>query len=768
MIKRTSFAVVAVLGICVVVPSAAGQDALPPAIAVDLNEGVYLYLSGEEDSLQYDEAIRVFTSVLERAPENASALLFRALSYGELGFSELKARQGAESQAYQYTMVLQTRRGDRSVESIDQEIAALVELTNSYETSDSLDVAGLAEWAIAREKLADLEDIRSIFEVDVEDAQFETLKLEQESIAQSRIRAENEYYKLMAADLRTLIDTTTDPQVPVRLLDVVANAKIARIEETIARNIVETKDRKDKTAGSFRQLRRDASRRFDIAANVLRGMITQGLGEEQVYRAKFLLGVILFRQAVPLRAENEPAPRSSDQTRLLQESLSLMKALADDPKTPALYAPYSAFYVGLILPYLAATEIDSESAEAMLSDAERYLTRAAQLDLDRSSTDFPVSRTNVVPALVGKQRDQIERLRSRTGAAAPPINDIRLSLGLGMNRDTNVELLGDNTGLPRGISRDEDWGFSLITAVDYTKQVTDKLTFGFQGRVSQLWHADVDEFDQQTYGGTIALQYQLAPKRDRFGPVFASLQYDYDYTLLGQASFLGSHAIRPSLRIFWDERRAESELYFRYSLRDYFEKLVDGRFNRDGHYFTFGFLHKHKIIDMTEVYKNHDIEPWGFAGDANLVQDDPFYPARYLEGRLLLEYGWDATDGDEFDQKRYVLGFGVGVPLPWGVDMDVTSTFEWGNYAHGSLIDFHRRPRRSLIQEYHLAFSRTFVLEPGDLRNRFTPQFDRSVMTLRALASWTEDDSNVVDRLGQAVFSYDRWIYGVTVGFAFN
>ena len=142
MIKRTSFAVVAVLGICVAAPSAAGQDALPPAIAVDLNEGVYLYLSGEEDSLQYDEAIRVFTSVLERAPENASALLFRALSYGELGFSELKARQGAESQAYQYTMVLQTRRGDRSVESIDQEIAALVELTKSYETSDSLDRMG--------------------------------------------------------------------------------------------------------------------------------------------------------------------------------------------------------------------------------------------------------------------------------------------------------------------------------------------------------------------------------------------------------------------------------------------------------------------------------------------------------------------------------------------------------------------------------------------------------------------------------------------------
>ena len=403
----------------------------------------------------------------------------------------------------------------------------------------------------------------------------------------------------------------------------------------------------------------------------------------------------------------------------------------------------------------------------VLDEANQYLTLATQLDVPLNARAAE-SRTGIVPALAARQRAQIEELRKRARTVAPPINDIRLSLGLGINRDTNVELLGDNTGLPRGLSRDEDWGFSLITAVDYTKQITERLTFGFQGRISQLWHADVDEFDQQTYGATIALQYQVAPKEERFGPVFASLQYDYDYTLLGRASFLGSHAIRPSLRVFWDDRMAESELYFRYSLRDYFEKLVDARFNRDGHYFTFGFLHKHKTIDMNEVYKSKGIESWGYANDEFLYQDDPFYPARYVEGRFLLEYGWDATDGDEFDQKKYVLGLGIGVPLPWGVDMDLSGTFEWGKYAHGSLIDFHRRPRRDFIQEYHLSFSRTFVLEPGDVRNRFTPQFDRTVMTIRAEASWTEDDSNVVDRLGQAVFSYDRWIYGLTVGFAFN
>ena len=69
MIKRTSFAVVTVLAMCVVASSATGQEAIPPAISVDLNEGIYLYLSGDEDSGQYEEAVRVFTSVLERAPD---------------------------------------------------------------------------------------------------------------------------------------------------------------------------------------------------------------------------------------------------------------------------------------------------------------------------------------------------------------------------------------------------------------------------------------------------------------------------------------------------------------------------------------------------------------------------------------------------------------------------------------------------------------------------------------------------------------------------
>ncbi|MCH8253292.1 MAG: hypothetical protein IID36_12645, partial [Planctomycetes bacterium] len=48
------------------------------------------------------------------------------------------------------------------------------------------------------------------------------------------------------------------------------------------------------------------------------------------------------------------------------------------------------------------------------------------------------------------------------------------------------------------------------------------------------------------------------------------------------------------------------------------------------------------------------------------------------------------------------------------------------------------------------------------------PIVDRLWMEVRAFGRWTDDDSNVVDRLGQAVFSYDRWFYGVSLGWVFN
>ena len=334
--------------------------------------------------------------------------------------------------------------------------------------------------------------------------------------------------------------------------------------------------------------------------------------------------------------------------------------------------------------------------------------------------------------------------------------------------------MGERTDLPRGIPKERDFGFTLGTTLDYTLDLgrwnrdLDGWTLGVQGRVSQLWHVEVDEFDEQNYGGSAAVQYALLPEREEFGPVHLRLQYDYDYTLLGRDAFVETQTLSPNVRVFSLGRRAVTDLYFAYSIRDYREPLYDRRFDRDGEYYRLGWAQSLKTIDMTAVYESWGLEPWGLHSDQELRQDDPDWPARYLVPYMGFRYEWDSTHGDEFDAKGYVFTCGAVVPLPYGMMLDATADFEWEEYAHGSLIDFHRRPRRDFIQRYGVGLTRTFVLRGGRLVNRYEPDIDRVLMTLRAHATWTLDDSNVVDRLGEAIFEYDRVLYGFSVAFTFN
>ena len=180
---------------------------------------------------------------------------------------------------------------------------------------------------------------------------------------------------------------------------------------------------------------------------------------------------------------------------------------------------------------------------------------------------------------------------------------------------------------------------------------------------------------------------------------------------------------------------------------------------------------------MTEVYKNMGWEPWGMAYDpadpSKYNPDDPKQDTtgyrRAFRPYIGVEGGWDSTRGQEYDTSRCLLVAGAAVPLPYGVLFDFGGQWEWQDYYHsGSLVDYHRRARDDLIQRYRFGLERRFVLVPGNRINRTTVKMDRLVMSLRADVQFTDDDSNVEDRLGQAVFSYDRAIWGLSVSFQFN
>ncbi|MBI4718512.1 MAG: hypothetical protein HY763_11950 [Planctomycetes bacterium] len=759
----------------------AQQPAPPtPDSLVDLNKGIELYLravgasaSPKAAGEDYRAALDLFSSVLQREPANPAALLFHSLCHGGLALVERYVRVvELQDIADADDEVLKARGSPEVLERIRGEVEAL--RTTAQDAS-----LEPAERLIAELTLKQRESfLRRCEEEKRSDDELRGSIAEKRAQVRARSEAERGHYVAMSTDLTALLRVLDKPEVVVRLMEVLARSKVASSDEDEALRVRRGELEESQARAPVDALRADAAEALRQVANILQELIRGGFASrEDEVRTKFFLGVVRYRQAVPRRADTEVP--ELDETLLAQaekimaEAQRIMQDLADDPNIEKTWRSYASFYLGLIITSRASRESDLGRRQAVLREAESRLAEAARYDLNPAAKpDAPPevrSRSEGrLPELVAKQRVLIARLAEPQVGAVQLRNDLQLTLFTGAHRDTNVVLLGERTDLPRDISRTRDFGFTAGLIVDYTRDLSEKLTLGFQGRVSQLWHADVDEFDEQQYGASVALQYELVPEGESFGPMHLRLQYDYDYTLLGRAAFVETQSLTPNLRFFWDQRRAETNVYFAVTLRDYREPLFDRRFDRDGEYFALGILQSYKLLDMTPRYENAGIEPWGAKGDAYLRQDDPDFPARFLTPYLGFQYAWDSTNGDEFDQNEFTFLCGVTVPLPLGVDLDANAGFEWQDYRHGSLIDYHRRARRDFTQRYTLALSRTFVLRGGAPANRYRLDIDRLLMTVRAHATWTLDDSNVVNRLGEAIFEYDRVLYGISVSFAFN
>lgn len=753
--------VVSLLAWSVAGASAIAQQSSSPGVVVDVNEAIYHYLQSDREG--YERAIELLTGAVEREPSNGAARLFRALSHGQIGLLERDEKLRVSDDVRYFQEARRIRQDPQHLEQIQ---GRMTELTAALETAELTAAERLIVQDEAQHCRGLLNISQELEEVSADelDARIhERIKTVHEAASRER-----NAYQAMRDDLQHLIDTWDHPEAVVHLLDVIARAKIARFDEEEAVLIKGGDVPLEEAGGTPSALRLSSA---DILKQVartledLRGELGFDFSTEDAARTSFFLGVIHYRQAIPRRAPGEPwAPVDY---RLLDKAEKIMTELADHPDIADNWRSYAALYLGMIVPFRAALESDSDKRDAVLDDALRRLDQAATLDIP--VLERPLSASfGAIPRIVWRTREEIERLRAQPPSAPRARNDVQLSLFLGAHRDTNVVLLGERTDLPRDITDESDFGFALGTAIDYTVTIGDRWTLGLQGRVSQLWHCEVDAFDEQRYGGSVAIQYEAMDQEGGFGPVYLRLQYDYDYTLLGRDAFVEWHRLTPNARVLWADRRAETDVYFRYEWRDYREPLYDPRFDRDGKYFAVGAVQSFQTLDMTSRYEAMGLTPWGHKNDEYLGQDDPEFPARYLTPYVGFEYAWDSTQGDEFDLEAYVLRGGVLLPLPWGLEIDAALDFEWQEYSHGSLIDYHRRPRRDFIQRYDLGLSRTFVLRGGDPINRYFPAVDRVLMTVRAHATYTDDDSNVVDRLGQGIFSYDRAIYGMSVAFTFN
>ena len=752
--------------------SSLAQQTPSPEAVIALNEGIHEYLLGQvepEPLPHFQAAIEKFSFVLEQDADQLNTRLFRGLSYGQIALLERRTKEAAQNRSGQATESSKILADPELRKQTEEQLAEIVQ---RLEAEDSeLDPT---EQLILMYRRFFLEQTVAAAKR-YEDRPLEELEAEiadENRKYQEAADREKANYESMLADIDHLVKKVKSPDVFVSLLDVVALTKIARISETRAWEVKNGTPGIEPGEQSVAVLRLAADVNLERAARMLEDLLGSHAADAdgQLTKAKFFLGVVRFRQAIPRRTKDEPADRD---LKRLDQAEELMADLVASEETGQTWHSYAELYLGLINAERGAQVMDPVERTDSFDLARRHLNRAVELDTVLVPGRQPRSASDTIPYIVGKQLELIEQYAG-TQATAPFRHDFQLSVYWGANRDTNVVLLGERTDLPRGISDEKDFGFTLGAAFDYTIDLgrlnssLERWTVGLQGRVSQLWHIDVDQFDEQDYGGSAAVQYELVREQSGFGPIHLRLQYDYDYTLLGRDPFVEAQTLTPNLRVYWLQRRAVSDLFFGYSIRDYREDLYDRRYDRDGEYYQFGFVQTLKTVNMTKVYESWGWTPWGLAGDAALQQDDPDYPARHLTPFIGLRYGWDSTEGDEFDQKAYTLTCGLEMPLPYGMSLDAAADFEWQEYGHGSLIDFHRRPRRDLIQRYSVGLSRTFVLRGGMPANRYELDMDRVLMTVRGHATWTLDDSNVNDRLGQAIFEYDRVVYGITFGFTFN
>ena len=313
---------------------------------------------------------------------------------------------------------------------------------------------------------------------------------------------------------------------------------------------------------------------------------------------------------------------------------------------------------------------------------------------------------------------------------------------IGLAYDTNVTFLGGGASDLNLIANAPDGLFSNDTTVTWSPVADGDslLTFGL--RTGQSWHADIDSFDFQDYGGSIHYIRRLGQRwRVEAG-------YDYDITYLGNEPYLSNHALTSAVQYVWPTtsgpvRPTTSALGYRLEGRDFLFATTPA-FDQDG------------VVNAAAFRQMFSVQPI------------PRFDWTWDVG-LGYEFASIATEGTEFDRLTNSFGVDLDVPLVNPADAtqylilpDRELRFHFGanwllaDFRKPSEIDRRNRHRRDLITTLSFAVSQKLITDPklGDV-------------TLSGLIQWTIADSNVVTDRHAVPFSYDKIVYGLNLQWSF-
>lgn len=324
----------------------------------------------------------------------------------------------------------------------------------------------------------------------------------------------------------------------------------------------------------------------------------------------------------------------------------------------------------------------------------------------------PASLPTTEPSRSPQER-LVDDLLKRAKRELKPLD---LTFRLGPLYDTNVPQIGQGVVVPRDFGRRRDCGADAGTDFVLRPYVGDRIETGIGGGTSATWHTHLNEFDEQNYRGNAYVRLRATDWLD------VGLRYDYDFNLLDRQDYLSRHRLTPQVSVF-EDFWGRTTLYYQFEPRHFFPVPV--------------------VLSTG---------PFDQTGDVNTVGVTQGLVLGRLFGRdVLFEIGYRhedvSTSGSEYDSRNEVLIAGVTTPLPWDVTFGFAGEWAWDRCRHRDILDRYHRRREDLVQTY------VFTL---------TKKINEHLQAQGQIL-WIDDDSNVLTRQREAVFSYERVVYGVSL-----
>lgn len=278
--------------------------------------------------------------------------------------------------------------------------------------------------------------------------------------------------------------------------------------------------------------------------------------------------------------------------------------------------------------------------------------------------------------------------------------------GTGWEYDSNPQILPGGDAVP-GVEKEGDNALIVVSGGRYDAINTQQALLRFEYDFYDTLYLNLSDFDFQSHRLRATAGRALLPW------LWAGAQGGYNYYLLGPQSYLNEPFVTP-FASFIERTWGLTQAYFRYAEDTYLSTPFHEV--RDGPTYTTG-------VNQT-------------------LYDGP----RYLA--VGYEFGAEiprSSAGNDYDQRANQWYVGVGVPLPWRINLDLTYLFRYENYLKpNSQANFTKR-RHDAVNYLYATLGRS-VTEHISV----------------ALAYYgTFDHSNI------PVYEYDRNIVSASVQFTY-